>query len=309
MNLTDKKQILNKFIVNEKITIGVAAYGNIEASKICLNKIFESIQGDFELILVDDCSPDKNQTKNLFLSVKNRHTNTKVFSFNKNKEYSESVNCILSHASGEKILFVSNDIFISPYYLKSILEISKKMPNFGTIRGVSNFVDNNSKLHNIDTKKEIQNLDQINDFSERIYKNKQLSFFEEKFLTGDIFLVNKKALKKIGYFDNYFYGYFSDHDFGIRLRRSGYKLLVSEGAFAYHQKHSNFSYLDESSRKQKLGTRWARVFENWARFKIKYSLPVDLMYTGIKEIPWDELSKDFKENKFINKIDYSKYLS
>jgi len=41
---------LNKFIVNEKITIGVAAYGNIEASKICLNKIIESIQGNFELI-------------------------------------------------------------------------------------------------------------------------------------------------------------------------------------------------------------------------------------------------------------------
>ena len=52
-------------IINEKITIGVAAYGNVEASKICLNKIFESIKDNFELILVDDCSPDKNKTKNL----------------------------------------------------------------------------------------------------------------------------------------------------------------------------------------------------------------------------------------------------
>lgn len=299
---------MNKFIINEKITVGVAAYGNIEASKICLDKIFESIQGDFELILVDDCSPDKNQTKNFFLSVKNRHANTKVFSFNKNKEYSESVNCILSHASCEKILFVSNDVFISPCYLKSILAISKKSTNFGTIRGVSNFVDNGSKLHNVDTKNKIENLNQINEFSEKIYENKKLSFFEEKFLTGDIFLVNGKALKDIGYFDNYFYGYFSDHDFGIRLRRSGYKLLVSEGAFAYHQKHSNFAYLDESSRKQKLNTRWARVFENWARFKNKYSLPVDLMYTGINEIPWDELSKVSNEKKFVNKINYSKFL-
>ena len=44
--------MLNKLSFNEKITIGIAAYGNVEASKICLNKIFESIKDNFELILV-----------------------------------------------------------------------------------------------------------------------------------------------------------------------------------------------------------------------------------------------------------------
>ncbi len=299
---------MNKFSINEKITIGVAAYGNVETSKICLNKIFESIKDNFELILVDDCSPDKNKTKDFFLSVKNRHANTKVFSFDKNKEYTESVNCILCHATGKKILFVSNDVHITPYYLRTIMDISKKIPNFGTIRGVSNFVDNGSKLHNIDIKNEIKNIDQINEFSKKIYEDKRLSFFEEKFLTGDVFLVNRKSLEDIGYFDNFFFGYFSDHDFGIRLRKAGYKLLVAKGAFAYHQRHSNFKYLDEISRKNKLNTRWARVFENWARFKIKYSLPVDLMYASINYVPWDKLSEKSKEKKFIKKIDYSKFL-
>ncbi len=195
---------MNKFSINEKITIGVAAYGNVETSKICLNKIFESIKDNFELILVDDCSPDKNKTKDFFLSVKNRHANTKVFSFDKNKEYTESVNCILCHATGKKILFVSNDVHITPYYLRTIMDISKKIPNFGTIRGVSNFVDNGSKLHNIDIKNEIKNIDQINEFSKKIYEDKRLSFFEEKFLTGDVFLVNRKSLEDIGYFDNFF---------------------------------------------------------------------------------------------------------
>ena len=299
---------MNKFSINEKITIGVAAYGNVEASKICLNKIFESIKDNFELILVDDCSPDKNKTKDFFLSVKNRHANTKVFSFDKNKEYTESVNCILCHATGKKILFVSNDVHITPYYLRTIMDISKKIPNFGTIRGVSNFVDNGSKLHNIDIKNEIKNIDQINEFSKKIYEDKRLSFFEEKFLTGDVFLVNRKSLEDIGYFDNFFFGYFSDHDFGIRLRKAGYRLLVAKGAFAYHQRYSNFKYLDEISRKNKLNTRWARVFENWARFKIKYSLPVDLMYASINYVPWDKLSEKSKEKKFIKKIDYSKFL-
>ena len=84
--------------------------------------------------------------------------------------------------------------------------------------------------------------------------------------------------------------------------------MVAQGAFAYHQRHSNFKYLDKISRENKLNTRWARVFENWARFKIKYSLPADLMYTGINYIPWDKLSEKSKEKKFINKINYSKFL-
>jgi len=300
--------MINKFLIDdEKITIGVAAHGNVEASKICIDKIFESIKGDFELILVDDFSPDNNKTKEFFLSIKKRHTNTKVFSFNENKEYSESVNCILSHATGEKTLFISNDVFITPYFLRTIIDISKRKPNFGTIRGVSNYVDNKSELHNVDVNGEVENLNQIYEFSKKINEYKKLSFFEEKYLTGDIFMVNNKVLKDIGYFDTFFYGYFSDHDFGIRLRKANYKLLVAEGAFAYHQKHSNFDYLDEISRKIKLNSRWARVYENWARFKIKYSLPINLMYQGINYIPWDKLSKTSEEKKFIKKIDYSNF--
>ena len=84
--------------------------------------------------------------------------------------------------------------------------------------------------------------------------------------------------------------------------------MVAKGAFAYHQRHSNFKYLDKINRKNKLNTRWARVFENWARFKIKYSLPADLMYAGINYIPWNKLSEKSKEKKFINKINYSKFL-
>ena len=99
---------------------------------------------------------------------------------------------------------MSNDVFITPYYLRTIINISKKITNFGTIRGVSNFVDNGSKLHNIDIKNKIKNIDQISEFSKKIYEDKKISFFEEKFLTGDVFLVNRKSLDYTGieYFVN-----------------------------------------------------------------------------------------------------------
>ena len=49
------------------------------------------------------------------------------------------------------------------------------------------------------------------------------------------------------------------------------------------------NYLDE--KKKKLHSRFMKIFENWARFKLKYSLPVNFIYPGVDGIPWDELVK------------------
>ena len=45
-----------------------------------------------------------------------------------------------------------------------------------------------------------------------------------------------------------------------------------------------------------------------ARFKLKYSLPVNFIYPGVNSIPWDELVKKNTKNIFLKKKDYSKYL-
>ena len=42
---------MKKFHSKEKITIGVAAYGNLEITKKCFQAIINSIDGNFEIIL------------------------------------------------------------------------------------------------------------------------------------------------------------------------------------------------------------------------------------------------------------------
>ena len=58
---------------------------------------------------------------------------------------------------------------------------------------------------------------------------------EDKYLTGDIFLVNREILDNVGFYDtNTFTGYFSDHDFSSRVISSGYLCVLAQGAFAFH---------------------------------------------------------------------------
>ena len=88
---------------------------------------------------------------------------------------------------------------------------------------------------------------------------------------------------------------------------NGYLCVLAQGAFAFHHQDINFNYLQDPQKIQtKKVQRFQQVFENWALFKIKYSLPHDLNYNGINDIPWEKTFD--KKTNYIDKVDYSKYL-
>jgi GT2 family glycosyltransferase len=293
------------------VTIGISAYGNYQTTQICLQALFRSARGDYELILVDDCSPDNGRVRGLFLEARQQHSNTGVFSFSKNLEYSGSLNAILSHATGQSVLFVSNDIFVTPYYLSTLLEVMRSNSSYGIVRGSSNFVDNNGrKTHNIVPERPIGSGEDLVAFGGKVFAEFGKQASVDDFLTGDAFMVSRALLDRIGTFDPLFFGYFADHDFGVRTQIAGFDLIVASGAFAYHQSAANFDYLPLDQREAKLGRRWVRVAENWARFKLKYGLPVEAMFEGTDLIPWKALaSVPFSAEKhYTAPGDYSQYL-
>lgn len=299
---------LDKRVKCDQLTVGISAYGNHVTTKACLTALFSAIRGEYELILVDDCSPDQGEILDVYRWAASQHPNTKIYRFDVNKEYSGSLNCILSHAAEENILFISNDIFVTPRYVATLFEVMRVNPEVGVVRGVSNFVDNGLSSHNLKCP-ELKSADDIKQFSEKVHKSEGVSFFAETFLTGDAFMVRKEVLRKIGTFDPLFFGYFADHDFGIRVCNAGYKLAVAKGAFAFHQQAANFDYLDEGAARDKVTIRWAKVNENWARFKMKYGFPVELLFPGMHRIDWEYLNAyKFDQSKYIPPMDYSQYV-
>ena len=275
--------------LGSEVTIGISAHGNHVTTLKALNALFLSVEGEYELILVDDYSQD--QTLDIFFRAADYHANTKIFSFGKNLEYSGSLNAILSHAGGKYIIFFSNDIIVSPTYIYKLLEVARHSEEFGIVRGCSNFVDNGLSEHNITPDSELNTIEQIFSFAEEINRRQGNELAFENFLTGDAFLVSRKVIDTIGTLDPFFYGYFADQDLGLRAKRAGFKLVLARGAFAVHHHTANFDYLSEDERKAKTKRRWARVYENWARFKIKYGLPVEQAYEGVRLIPWQKMAE------------------
>jgi GT2 family glycosyltransferase len=296
-----------KFHLGDDVTIGMSAYGNYQTTSEALIALFNSAEGEFELLLVDDCSPDN--TLSLFQETKRRYPRTKVLSFDQNLEYSGSLNAIFSHAGGHWVLFLSNDIIVTPAYLRELFQIARSDPAFGIVRGCSNFVDNARDTHNIKLPAATMSLEQLVVFAEEHAARFHGEYLCDDYLTGDAFLVSRAVLDKIGTLDPMFFGYFADHDFGIRARIAGFKIMLARAAFAFHKRDANFNYLPEELRKQKVTLRWMKIFENWARFKLKYGLPVELPYTSFTNLDWEALShRPFSpEACYVSPRDYSKY--
>lgn len=300
-------QRFEKVHLDKTVTVGMSAYGNASIALIALRALFNAAHGDFELLLVDDCSPDQGQVRDLFLQTRAEHPNTRVFSFKKNLEYSGSLNCILSHATGKHVLFLSNDIFVTPGYLREMLAVQQGDPRHGIVRGCSNFVDTNLPLHTV-AAPNISNSEDLFQVGHDIEQRHRGETVYDPLLTGDAFMVSRGVIDKIGTFDPLFYGYFADHDYGIRAQCAGFKLVLARGAFAYHLQGGNINTLPPAEAEAKTKLRWNRVMENWARFKMKYRMPVEQPLHGetLDQLPWDTLnSQPFGPEHYVAPADYS----
>lgn len=297
--------------LDRDVTIATAAYGNTAVTALCLQALFRSAVGDYELLLIDDCSPDGDRMRALYASARAQHANTRIFSFSENLEYSGSVNAVLSHARGQWVFFVSNDIFITPAYLRALLAAARSDPRLGILRGSSNFVDNGGlSTHNVALSAPFKTLEELCEFSAGQLRIHRHEAAPDPFLVGDAFLVRRAVIERIGTFDPRFYGYFADPDYGLRARIAGFDLAVVRGAFAFHAQDANLTWLPEPQRQEKRQRRWARVYENWARFKWKYDMPVSLPYSAVREIPWAQLaSMPFDPKRdYAPPDDYSRFL-
>jgi GT2 family glycosyltransferase len=291
--------------LTESVSIGMAAHGNSATTWQALDALFASATGNFELILVDDKSPD--DTLDIYLNARKWHANTRIYSFTQNLEYCESVNAILSHARGERVIFLSNDILAAPAYLRGILAAAAN-PDCGIVRGCSNFVDNHSPAHNVPATS-FETREDYFSFAEDVSaRYRDGALLDDRFLVGDAFLVSRPVIDRIGTFDTRFRGYYGDVDFSLRARIAGFRTVLDRGAFAYHKQDANLAYLPEDERARKLARRYERLGVALGEFVHKYGIQVT--QASIHDLPWEELARAAFDPAlhYVAPKDYSQYL-
>ena len=208
------------------VSIIIPAYNNCRYTLDCLKSIRENTEGDFKVIVVDDCSTDGtkdilSKIKNLRL-IKNRHNSGFVYSCNRGAKASK----------GKYILFLNNDTLVTENWLPPMLDLIKR-EDVGAV---------GSRLVYPDGK--LQEAGGIiwNDGSGWNYgrgddpdKPEYNYVREVDYCTGASLLVKRELFKKIGGLDKRFKpAYYEDSDLCFSIRKRGYRVMYQPKSLVVH---------------------------------------------------------------------------
>ncbi len=189
-----------------------------------INSILAQTFRDFEIIVSDDGSTDNTrQIVESFMSDKITYLNAGV-----KRGLSAVRNSALLRSKGEYVIVIDDDITLSVDFLNVLSGIvadtnidafCPKLVDFTTGKPFVSILDDNERV---------------------------LGFFDFNYFRGGAHVISKRALKRVGYYDERFgvgakYYSAEETDYFFRLKQSGCKVIYCPNLTAYHQNPKELS--------------------------------------------------------------------
>jgi len=219
-----------------QISVIIPTYNRSKILKKCLQELFRQDleEKDYEVIVVDDGGRDN--TAGTVKQLQKLHKNLHFFR-QKNLGQGVARNTGVAHAKGNLVLFVGDDIIVTPKFLSEHLRFHLRHP--GENEAVLGFTIWHPKLTATPYMEWVANGSTIfGKFGGHQFAYEKLKGKEEAdynfFYTSNISL--KRSLAEKFPFDPSFSGYgWEDIELGYRLhKRVGLKLFYNPNAIAYH---------------------------------------------------------------------------
>jgi len=252
------------------------------------------IAGQAEFILLDDNSDAAEGITELFTSFRaSTPTPVHVARFQQRQHYTGVFAYGLSRAAGESVFFISNDMYVTPAWLRTVLGVAAIDSSYGVIRGTAEIVDSFPE-HEVKPPFTERRTEDLVAFSEYLAGVRGLEHSEDTVLSGDAVLIRRAVIEKIGVMDRRFFGYFGDPDFGLRVRRAGFKLVCAKGAWLKHygQGHIKAETMKTGEASQNADARRRQlVLAAWQEFRKKWDPSLPEEFRSTEQIDWEKLRK------------------
>lgn len=236
-----------------EVSVVVVAYNKLDYTKLCLEYLQRYFPKDVshELILVNNGS--KDGTKEFFESV---HPDKQIDIQSNTKSFSVVSRII----EGKYILFVSNDVLITPHAVENLLTCVKSDEKIGCVVPACPNIANLQPLP-----AQYSNLDELIAFAERNNKSDPLRWEQRARLNSPLVLAPSDTAG-IHAFLNYLYPNsperflaFTDDLMSLWCRRAGLKCILAKDAYVHH--FGSVTIREETQEKQKYYADGRREFE------------------------------------------------
>jgi hypothetical protein len=195
----------------------------------CVEQLLAQDYPHYELIVVDDASTDR--TAAIVQTAADVGTLQLVRS-ERNRGCPGARNLGLRHARGEIVAFVDADGFATPDWLSEVVAAFAGDDTIGAIASTV-FYDCNPIVIN-GAGGTVNRQGWAADLSmNESYEHAEIAD-EALYPMGCGMAIRREALERVGPFDERMHNYYDDVDYGVRLWRAGYRVVVARGACVDH---------------------------------------------------------------------------
>jgi len=227
--MSSKKPLISIIILN---------YNGEKFLENCLESIFRETKLDFEIVVIDNNSPDKSGEK-----ISSKYKTCNFILNKKNLGVSEGFNIGIKNSKGKYVVLLNNDLIVGPKWLDYLFEGYKQkgdglyQPKFLKMND-RNVVDSAGNLINIFGFGFSREKGRKDDF--------QYNTIEEiGFAAGTCLFCSKEIFDKIGLLDEKLFAYNEDLDLGWRARLLNYKSYYVPKSIVYHHGSAQWKWSGE----------------------------------------------------------------
>ncbi len=255
------KQIIKA--LDKPVSIIIPIYNAYEETKKCITSVLNNTHIKYELILINDCSPDKRIDK-LLNELKNI-VNVTVINNEINLGFIKNVNKGIKYTNNDVVL-LNSDTVVTPKWLSKLVTAAYTNNRIGTVTPFTNSSDISIEELAPNTK-----LDTLYDNSSKMEKLSVNGNIEAPTGNGFCIYVKRDTIDDVGYFDETFgKGYGEETDFTTRAKNKGWKNIRCDSVFVYHRRHASFkkenTELIKKNNMKILKRRYPTIFKEWDDF-------------------------------------------
>lgn len=222
--------------LNPTVSIFVLGYNRLSKTKKCVECVLKyTADISFELILIDNGSTDA--TYDYFQSVEFKKK--KIIKITKNIGSIYALQVAMSIFNGKYFVLIPNDAYVTKNWLSNMLNCMESDPKIGFVTPVSSNISN---LQQVDLS--FNGYDDMQDKAAIYNQSDPLKWEERLRLINIVTVLRKEVIDNVGFFDAGFFHDFGEDDYSIRIRRTGYKLVLCRDTYVYHD-HDFRNYEDK----------------------------------------------------------------
>ncbi len=247
-----------------RISFIVAVHNCLDLTRAMIRSLEDTVDlSGHELILIDDASEEETAAY-----IQSLAKTCCVLRNETNLGFARSNNQAANQARGDLLLFLNNDLELSPGWLEPMLELERRLPEIGAVGNIQRnfqtglvdhagifFDPSGMPTHAWKTRKRLPK----GEWKERLA------------ITAACMLMKRSLFESMGGFDESYRNGMEDVDLCVRLRQAGYRLVVAHQSVIRHHISSSPGRHEHNERNSELfRRRWSNTMSGpgkseWAR--------------------------------------------